>query len=127
MSSSEPTFRAAPIRAWRCVRHPEREAAAKCPVCGQPFCRECVIEHEGRFLCAGCLAKEGTPKPVEKPRRSLAVLRERLLLLVAGGVLWFVFFYSETLLGRIPQDFHDATFWKEQGAPPAEGPQRGER
>lgn len=119
-----PTSRPAPIRAWRCVRHPEREAAARCPVCGQPFCRECVVEHEGRLLCAACLAKLHTPAPAPRSPRNLAPLRAVLSLSAAVAVLWFVFFYSATLLSRIPTEFHDATIWQEHSAPPRAKPTR---
>ncbi len=111
-----PAFRPAPIRAWRCLRHPEREAAARCPVCGQPFCRECVVEHEGRLLCAGCLTRLQSPAAAHPPRDH-ARLRARLALAAALVVLWLVFFYTGELLGRIPQNFHDATFWQEQPSP----------
>lgn len=108
--------RPAPIRAWRCVRHADREAAARCPVCGQPFCRECVVEHEGRLLCAACLAQLRAPAAA-KPPRDLSRLRAGLALAAAVATLWFLFFYSGELLGRIPQNVHDATFWQEQSAP----------
>lgn len=111
-----PAARPVPIRAWRCVRHPDREAAARCPVCGQPFCRECVVEHEGKLLCAACLGKLHAPAAA-KPPRDFSRLRTRLALAVAIAALWFVFFYSGELLGRIPQNFHDATIWQEQPAP----------
>ena len=42
----------------RCVRHPNRDAAARCPSCQQYFCRECVVEHDGRLLCSDCLRRE---------------------------------------------------------------------
>ena len=39
----------------RCFNHALREAAARCPGCGNFFCRECVTEHDDRVLCAACL------------------------------------------------------------------------
>ncbi len=39
-----------------CWNHEAREAACRCPSCGRTYCRECVSEHEGRLLCAACLA-----------------------------------------------------------------------
>lgn len=112
-----PTPRPVSIRAWRCARHPEREAAARCPVCGQPFCRECVVEHEGRLLCTACLAKLNRPAAT-RPPRDFARMRARLVLAAAVATLWSVFFFAGELLARIPQNFHDATFWQELDAPP---------
>jgi hypothetical protein len=40
----------------RCRNHADREAVARCPECGNFFCRECIVEHEGRMICTGCLA-----------------------------------------------------------------------
>ncbi len=39
----------------RCYTHPAREAACFCAECRKPFCRECVIEVDGRLTCAQCL------------------------------------------------------------------------
>ena len=41
----------------RCFNHAGREAVARCPECGQFFCRECITEHEDRVLCSACLKK----------------------------------------------------------------------
>ena len=127
-----PTTRPAPIRAWRCVRHPEREAAARCPSCGHPFCRECVVEHGGRLLCSGCLAKLHTPATTPRRVRNFAPLRAFVSVGTAALVLWFVFFYAATLLTRIPQNFHDATIWQDlpasghgKPAPKDKSPQPG--
>ncbi len=38
-----------------CLLHPDRKAAARCPECGDVFCRECVTEHAGKYLCIKCL------------------------------------------------------------------------
>jgi len=45
------------LAARRCLLHPDREAAARCPGCHQYYCRECIVEHDNRFLCAACLQK----------------------------------------------------------------------
>ncbi|HLP06689.1 MAG TPA: B-box zinc finger protein [Opitutaceae bacterium] len=112
-----PEFRPVAVRAWRCARHPDREAAARCPACGQPFCRECVVEHEGRLLCSGCLAKL-TAAPA-RASRDLSGLRHALSLAAAAVFLWFAFFFVGELLARIPQNVHDATVWQELPAPGA--------
>src|SRR3954463_10812542 len=84
----------------RGARHSTREAAARCPACGEFFCRECVVEHDGKLLCAACLAKRATTG--EKRRRRLASVR-RVLQTVAGGLaLWLVFYWLGALLLKIP-------------------------
>lgn len=110
-------FRPVAIRAWRCTRHPEREAAARCPVCGQPFCRECVVEHEGRLLCSGCLAKARSGGG--ETRRARPALKRTLTLLASALFLWAGFFLLGEVLVRIPPSFHDATIWRERAVPAA--------
>jgi len=34
-----------------CHNHPEVEAAGTCSYCGKPFCRECLVEVDGRMVC----------------------------------------------------------------------------
>ena len=41
----------------RCWNHEAREAACRCMACARSYCRECVAEHEGRLICAACLAQ----------------------------------------------------------------------
>ena len=65
---SVPSYKssAAALRHARCLFHPVREAAAKCPRCGGTFCRECVTEEEGKLACPPCLrrlARPSAPKP----------------------------------------------------------------
>lgn len=35
--------------------HPAREAICRCPQCRRYFCRECITEHGGEFVCSACL------------------------------------------------------------------------
>lgn len=97
--------------AQRCVHHAEREAVARCPECARFFCRECVSEHEGRVLCARCLARR-VASPPEKRARLAAVLRGCGAL---GGILLAWWFFD--LLGRglmlIPASVHEGTIWEE--------------
>jgi hypothetical protein len=93
------------------VRHPAREAVARCPVCSGFFCRECVSDHSGRLVCAACLARElATATPARKTRfkgvgRAMGC---------AAGVLvtWILFYALGSLLLRIPTSFHEGTVWK---------------
>jgi hypothetical protein len=95
----------------RCFNHARREAAARCPKCGQFYCRECVAEHEGRVLCATCLRRLA-----ERPagRRRALVGVGRLAQLVFGVFTAWLFFY---LVGAgllsIPASFHEGTVWKD--------------
>jgi hypothetical protein len=99
----------------RCLLHAEREAVARCPECTRFYCRECVSEHEGRVLCARCLAKQTAP---ETQRRS----RFGGLLRATGamfGVLVAWWFFD--LIGRglmlLPASVHEGTVWEEFDRP----------
>ena len=102
----------------RCVRHETREAAVRCPVCGEFFCRECVVEHRGKLLCAACLAKR-TAAAGQRHRRWTGA--RHALRAVAGALaLWLVFYGIGALLLKIPPELHDGTVWKklaEKAAP----------
>ncbi len=45
----------------RCFVHPSREAVSLCLECRRAFCRECVVDHDGRLICAACLARLNDP------------------------------------------------------------------
>src|SRR6266853_6988029 len=49
------------LRHARCLFHPVREAAAKCPHCGGTFCRECVTDEDGKLACPPCLRRLARP------------------------------------------------------------------
>ncbi len=101
------------LHARRCARHAEREAAARCPDCRGFFCRECVVEHRGKFLCAACLERAiGTNAATARRRRWRAVGREAATLLAGVFVLWLLFYGGGALLEKLPPDFHDGTIWK---------------
>lgn len=57
---------AAGLRHARCLFHPLREAAARCPHCGGTFCRECVTDEDNKLACPPCLRRMMHPpaKPV---------------------------------------------------------------
>lgn len=102
---------AAPLRMRRCVRHVDREAAARCSSCGAFFCRECASEHAGRIVCASCLAKQVRTQTQAKRARWTNILRA-LQLGVSVMLLWVVFHVAGVLLKSIPADFHDGTIWR---------------
>jgi hypothetical protein len=100
------------LHLMRCARHPAREAAARCPSCREFFCRECVVEHEGRLLCAPCLARLETRAPGIGARRAWARFAA-----LAGGclVLWLAFCVLGALLVKIPPRVADGSVWEDLG------------
>jgi len=78
------------LRHARCLFHPLREAAARCPHCGGTFCRECVTDEEGKLACPPCLRRLARPVA---PKASLGRLfREVLAGLTALACLAALFF-----------------------------------
>jgi hypothetical protein len=94
----------------RCFNHAVREAVARCPECGQFFCRECITEHDDRVVCSACL-KKLTRLPFTKRPAFVQVLR---LAQCALGILivWFFFFSIGAGLLKIPAPFHEGTLWQ---------------
>lgn len=73
----------------RCFHHEMREAVCRCTGCSRSFCRECVVDHDGRLVCAGCLEARGSSLPAASRLRGL-----RTVLFATGGfVLTWTFFY----------------------------------
>ena len=85
----------------RCFEHTQREASSRCPRCKRYFCRECVVEHQGRITCTSCL-KELAAKPGGRGRR-VSILYAMIGFLLA----WFVFYELGRVLLRIPAQFHE--------------------
>jgi hypothetical protein len=81
---------AAGLRHARCLFHPLREAAARCPHCGGTFCRECVTDEEGKLACPPCLRRMARPSA---PKASLTRrFRQVLAGLTAFAALMALFF-----------------------------------
>jgi hypothetical protein len=100
------------LRHSRCLFHPLREAAARCPHCGGTFCRECVTDEEGKLACPPCLRRIARP-PAPKPslmrglRQVLVGLTAlvALMALIFGLLRWRVNTPEAHLnLGRIAAD-----------------------
>jgi len=87
----------------RCQLHPERQAAVCCPSCRRFYCRECVTEHAGRYLCARCLRLAN--KPRARRQLPLALLRAPFTLLVGVVVGWGVFYLYAQLLALLVTAF----------------------
>jgi hypothetical protein len=94
----------------RCFNHALREAAARCPSCGNYFCRECITEHEDRVICAGCLGKLARP-PLLQRRGFAGTLRAGQFLLGLLAAWFFFYLLGESLLS-LPNAFHEGTLWK---------------
>ena len=79
------------LRHARCLFHPLREAAARCPHCGGTLCRECVTDEEGKLACPPCLRRLARP-PAQKASlaRSLREIFVGLTVSACVGTLFFV-------------------------------------
>lgn len=80
----------------RCFVHPAREAVARCLECQRAFCRECVVDHESRLLCAACIARLHAPKA-----RGRGVLRRAFpaaAVLVTLLLCWILFYMAGRVL-----------------------------
>jgi hypothetical protein len=97
------------LAARRCVQHVAREAVARCPACAGDFCRECVVEHEGRLLCASCLTLEIAQA---KPSR-LAWSRWRDVVTTVGCfvLLWTALYFLGTIVKAMPGELHEGSVW----------------
>jgi hypothetical protein len=77
MPSGKPS--ASGLRHARCLFHPLREAAARCPHCGGTFCRECVTDEDDKLACPPCLRRMTQPPA---PKASAA---RRFVQILAGA------------------------------------------
>lgn len=106
------------LSAQRCLRHFDREAAARCPECREYFCRECISEHHGRVLCASCLERLHSVSGRTSPSlQGLRVLARCALALVAFAVVWGMLYLGGRALLLMPSSFHNGTLWKEWQEP----------
>jgi hypothetical protein len=84
----------------KCTIHRDREAVVRCPGCSGYFCRECVTEHEGKFLCSSCLQRR---RPTRRSTVGIGVRVIGAIAIMAGvSFAWFLFYLLGRLLILIP-------------------------
>lgn len=98
-----------------CFHHSSREAVARCPSCRRSFCRECITEHEGRVICARCLAQLLTPP--SSPARDLSWITAPITLAAGFLSAWLLFYALGWILLQLPSDLHEGTRWQQAAAP----------
>ena len=99
------------VAAEKCWNHSAREAIARCPECGHSYCRECVVEHDDRLICAGCLAKMASAAATPKRQWSIQAASRLTGAVLGLLVAWFVFFSLGRMLLSVPDRFHADTLW----------------
>lgn len=91
------------------MHHAHREAVCRCPNCSNYYCRECVIEHEDRLICAACLRRLASPAPGGRAfHRVGGIVSVFTALLIA----WLCFYYAGRVLILIPAEVHEGTEWQ---------------
>lgn len=90
----------------KCSLHPHREAAAQCPQCRRFYCRECVVEHDGRMLCNSCI-DEDSHDTATKKRSILKPLIGICGSCISIALIWTALYWFGVLLKSIPEEFHD--------------------
>lgn len=91
----------------RCFNHLGREAAARCTSCQLYFCRECVIEYEGRLRCTTCLDKLAKSAPLGKSR--ISALRPWIAAAAGFSIAWLVIYMLGLILMTLP--FGEGSMW----------------
>ena len=94
-----------PLAQQVCLRHPEREAVARCVRCSDFFCRECIIEHEGRLVCGSCLGALTKRGPTGSSRWA-GVVRTALNAMLGFLCAWICFYELGRMLLAMPSEFH---------------------
>jgi hypothetical protein len=72
----------------QCFNHPGREAVVRCPGCHRDYCRECVTEHDDRYLCSVCLRQQATQDVAARRRLPVSALLGFVGLLTAWTVYY---------------------------------------
>jgi hypothetical protein len=100
-----------PLHQRHCLNHSAREAVARCPECGNFYCRECIAEHEDRVVCAACLRK--MLRRTERKKNPIFTWTARAGAFgVSLFVGWLAFYWVGKILLSIPANVHDGTLWQ---------------
>ena len=74
------------------------------------FCRECIVEHDYKLICADCLRALIASQSAAPPRFRLPFAA--LVQFATGLVLiWLGIYLAAILLQRIPADVHEGLIW----------------
>jgi hypothetical protein len=84
----------------KCFHHPAREAAARCTSCSRYFCRECVVELDGRLVCAACLKSFSKAETAKRVR--FKALRPWLAAAAGFTLAWLIFYTIGLALLTMP-------------------------
>jgi hypothetical protein len=97
------------LRHARCLFHPLREAAAKCPHCGGTFCRECVTDEDDKLACPPCLRRlMHPPAPAPSTGRGLRQAIAGAVALACLMALFFALMHWRANTAEVHLDFGDA-------------------
>lgn len=93
----------------QCFNHPGREAVVRCPGCHRDYCRECVTEHDDRYLCSACLLKQAAKEA--RPERRWRMPMGAFLGLLGLLTAWLVFYGATSYLAMRSSTEHAARVW----------------
>lgn len=94
----------------RCSVYPDRPAVARCPECRDYFSRECIVEHEGRLICATCIGKL-TRADAAAGKEGWLPAVPAMQVALAGAAVWLLYYALARLLILIPSEFHEGSIW----------------
>lgn len=97
----------------RCLNHGQREAVARCPLCTSYFCRECIVEHGGRVLCAPCLSKSALTAGKGRSRWGAVLFPPGAFF--GFCLAWLFFLAVGKSLIRIPAAIHEGSWFESLG------------
>ena len=80
----------------QCFNHPGREAIVRCPSCHRDYCRECVTEHDDRYLCSACLRLRAAQD--HRPPRRIRLPIGAFMAVAGLLTAWVVYYASAQYL-----------------------------
>ena len=95
-----------------CFNHSLREAVARCLECNRYFCRECIIEHKERVICAECLERINAQEE-KKDSIYLSIITRTIATFITIFILWFTYYAIGEQLQKIPTFFQKGRLFEE--------------